>query len=222
MIAGVALDGLLYSQRGPTCGIYALWKALSHKELSGGKVLPPPTKHKASFPDNKTSLRSIAKLAGLTKIGEVFAAEHVGLLAKSVGYEGGKVIGFKDAGELFTLVKSAVDNGQFVMMAFSVGSKGEPDLTGLNPHWCLIFGYWEATHELAVTHWKEFFVFPVANLFQSNTKLLPFPKSEWSKPKAGKNRMEDYEEGTGEDRIKIRAFSETELATALGWKLVVI
>lgn len=211
-------DQLLYDQRGPTCGIYGLWKALERK----GANPPPPTKSGV----HPVSLRSLAKSKGLTQIGELFDANQVPALARLAGYKGCETFdltGF-DADTFYYMVRAFINADRFVMIAFSVDtSTGEPSRSGLNPHWCLLFGYREADKTLLATHWNMFFVFRAVDLWDSNNVLQDFPKSTWGKLK-GKtmekyNVKEWYDIRSYKNKVN---FPRTDLAHTLGWKLVVI
>jgi hypothetical protein len=189
----VVIDPLpaVANQVGPTCGIYALDTAL---RIRGVKAPPPRKGHQGG-----TSLRQLAKEAGLTQIGELFDAVDALTLAALAGAPDAAVHTFSDSKTLWKIVGDAVQSKRTVMFPFcvdnSVPDDSKPKYDGTSPHWCLLLGGYQNgdAHGLA-TQYGKFYDWSMDALVKSNQTLQKWDPQKWVKVILSKHNGKDWEE----------------------------
>lgn len=209
-------------QRGPTCGLYALEGVI--------RALHPTTRYRATKDHLKgldvISLRHIAKHdLKITVIGEIFHATDLVALAKFIGLKA-KLC---PKPEWEKVIKQAIDSGKYVIAPFGVDDFGKPQTTGINPHWCVVFGYdvWVGgppptgvvLSKALVRHWGKDHWFFMKKFQESSRALKEFPQQLWGK--RGEQNLR-YREVSGLQRHGDKTIPKANLPTTLADKLVVV
>jgi hypothetical protein len=167
-----------WNQVGGTCGLYALDGALQIRNV----FYAPPRKSLG----HPISSRQIAKSKGLTKVGELNDVNHVVTLATEMGYSRAEVKQFSSEDQLFTVVKTAVDNQGSVVMPFLCrDDSGELCVLGGFAHYCLVFGYGQqnSVKLILATNYGYYHLWEVQSLQQSNFGLRDWAQQDWCKLK---------------------------------------
>jgi hypothetical protein len=180
-------------QVGATCGIYALQAAF---QIKGSPIAPPARKH--SFDDSAggwrtknisrgDSMRGLAKIHNLTKLGEIGSATDLAQLASHCGV----VVTIKRFGsetELWRLIKDSVKAGKGIVMPYACaddqGSPAAAPSATSFAHWCLLFGCVEYTNNPDTVFMTTYGVYQEVlpkDLYQANQNIKDWAQQGWIK-----------------------------------------
>lgn len=170
------------SQRGPTCGLYALSFVLEY--LYDIKI-PATSDHRVdgNHPD---SLRKRFKTAKKTMIGELYDAtsDMASYINTSFKLDG------KCRSEAYdnSTITSTLNGGGLCMVPFCVDAAGNPEDSGIHVHWCVLQAVPDKTKldEVTVLHWgDEVRKFSLVALKNSNSAIKDVKEQYWGKIPAG-------------------------------------
>ena len=152
------------SQRGPTCGLYALSFVLEY--LYDIKI--PAT---ADGDKTRESLRNKLKKDGKTVIGESYDATP-SMADYIKGLESTKIKCQSVACDVTAIIET-LNGGGLCMVPFCVDASGKPDNSGIRAHWCVVQkNVAHASRKLADTyHWGAKFLFDLNVLRTSNNTI---------------------------------------------------
>lgn len=168
-----------WTQRGGTCGIYALDGAFKMR----GHHAAVPRRSDVDGPYT-TSLRQIAKKMNVTKIGELNDVEHISTLAMQTGYSAGEVKTFTNADELWAIVTMAIKNKGAVVMPFLCrDDTGDLSQSGGFAHYCLLFGFGKqfSVRQVYAANYGLYQLWSIESLLESNFAIRDWEKQQWTK-----------------------------------------
>lgn len=153
-------------QDGPTCGLYALYLALtqSHPKAS----VPHPTEDTIDTP----SLLSCARAHNLTVTGAFFRIALLKTLCDYYHFESTTHISTKK--RYLKNLQDNLDKGRQLVVACDIGEGSFPALSrGYRTHWVMIFGYFYSMDTLyfLVCHHNKIQIWQGNLLFESNQAL---------------------------------------------------
>lgn len=168
------------SQRGPTCGLYALSFVLEY--LYDIKI--PAT---ADGDKTRESLRNKFKKDGKTVIGELYdatpdMADYIKALEPS-----GNIKCRSVACNVSAIIET-LRNGGLCMVPFCVDAGGNPDHSGIDAHWCVLQTVPDGTKldEAVALHWGDTVrKFSLTALKNSNNAIRDLEEQYWGKIPAG-------------------------------------
>lgn len=160
------------SQRGQTCGLYALSFVLEY--LYDIKILA------TAGGAEEESLRSKFKEDGKTVIGELYdatsdMASYIDTLFELDG---------KCRSEAYdnSTITSTLNGGGLCMVPFCVDAEGNPDDSGIHVHWCVLQAVQkEGTRSAVAYHWGEDHTFDLDQLEKSNNAIQNVKEQYWGK-----------------------------------------
>ena len=164
------------SQRGPTCGLYALSFVLEY--LYDIKI--PAT---ADGDKTRESLRNKFKKDGKTVIGELYDATP-SMADYIKGLESTKIKCQSVACDVPAIIET-LNGGGRCMVPFCVDASGKLDNSGIRALWCVVQkNVAHASRKLADTyHWGAKFLFDLDVLRTSNNAIQDVLESWWGKDK---------------------------------------
>ncbi|MGB3205053.1 MAG: hypothetical protein WBB28_08700 [Crinalium sp.] len=258
-------DPQMANQRGPCCGLYALQavaKALNqltyqHLRATTDHTNNPNLRREAeAFLDNYhlysevdpmetelqekvlsgiVSLRLLAKIKGITKIGEIFSSRDMVTLANDIRLNAFEMH-YQANHNILSLseeIKKQLARGKYILAPFGVDVQGKPQQVGDRPHWCIIYAWKKykdssffglKTNEITqveVNHWGTKYTFNLQNLAQSNAVLQDFPAQTWVKSSSG---ISNWNLRSNSNQMPIRQvnFPQMPLSTTLRNRYVVV
>jgi hypothetical protein len=180
-------------QVGATCGIYALQAAF---QIKGSPIAPPARKR--SFDDSTggwrtknisrgDSIRGLAKIHSLTKLGEIGSATDLVQLASHCGIAV-TIKRFGSETELWKLIKDSVKAGKGIVMPYACADNDGSPAVAPNAdsfaHWCLLFGCVEYTNNPDTVFMTTYGVYQEVlpkDLYQANQNIKDWAQQEWIK-----------------------------------------
>lgn len=170
----------LETQRGSTCGLYALELAMHQL---GNNSIPATKNHaKTGAGEDGISLRKIAKQKGVSKLGEMFRAKNMENFINMLDAFKGKKLASRMLPFEITAIEQQIANQGYVLVPFDVccawgtPQEGLPcKSAGKDAHWGAIVGF--NPDIFLVYHWGDYHQFNKKALLDSNAQLAEFPES---------------------------------------------
>lgn len=166
------------TQRGPTCGLYALSFVLEYLY----DIKMPAT---ADGDKTKESLRNKFKKDGKTVIGELYDATP-SMADYIKGLEPTKIKCQSAAYDVPSIIETLKEGKGLCMVPFCVDARGNPDNSGIHAHWCVLQVIPDKTKldEVTALHWGDKIrKFSLAALKNSNSAIKDVDASWWGKEK---------------------------------------
>lgn len=166
------------SQRGQTCGLYALSFVLEY--LYNIKI-PATSDHRVDG-NHPVSLRKRFKTDEKTMIGELYDATPT--MAKYIhDLEPTKIKCRSEAYDNSTIT-STLNGGGLCMVPFCVDAAGNPEDSGIDAHWCVLQSVPDQTNlnEVIALHWGDKVrKFSLTALKNSNNAINDVEEQYWGK-----------------------------------------
>lgn len=168
------------TQRGPTCGLYALSFVLEYLY----DIKMPAT---ADGDKTKESLRNKFKKDGKTVIGELYDATP-SMADYIKGLESTKIKCQSAAYDVPSIIETLKEGKGLCMVPFCVDAGGNPDNSGIHAHWCVLQVIPDKTKldEVTALHWGDKIrKFSLIALENSNHAIKDVEEQYWGKISAG-------------------------------------
>jgi hypothetical protein len=196
-----------FTQKGQTCGIYALeaaLKALGKTQFPARANGVRTTKLHLKKLDGKDyqcySLRKLSKLTTKSRIGEIFHVNELADLAKRTGINAKVEDIIKN--KLKEQIETLINNKRLLLIPFCPGETkadlGKPsDIKGNkdNGHWCVAFAYHKKNGIVLTVHgWGKQYKMKIDELERSNGELHRFTCSRWYKYIGNERKLKAYKD----------------------------
>lgn len=164
------------SQRGQTCGLYALSFVLEY--LYNIKI-PATSDHRVDG-NHPVSLRKRFKTDEKTMIGELYDATSDMASYIDTSFE----LNGRCRSEAYdnSTITSTLNGGGLCMVPFCVDAAGNPDDSGIHVHWCVLQAVQEeGTRSAVAYHWGKDHTFDLDQLEKSNKAIKDVKEQYWGK-----------------------------------------